>query len=431
MTTFILTHKSRKVSPIAILVSAFGKKYRKNIGESIEVRQWNDRRKRAKVTSSNTEDSLLNERLEMWELAAAKAVDYFKRAGEIPQEKDFISKLQSLRFGEQSLTTKYSIKDYIAKTTPSMEGIYSKNRIKQYKLAMNVFDRFEKETGTDCTFHGMDSRMFEALKRWFMKNGYSENYFSSIIKIAKALARKAMREGVQVSGAFTDGSLSAPQKETDSIYLTEEELQRIARLGITEEAIKKAMPDSVDGHLPRRVSAYGKARDMFIIGAYTGLRYSDVEALKPENIHGGMITISTKKTSTRTVIPMHPIVSEILERYDFEPLPEQKLNKYMKIISKMAGINEKIVIVKKKVGGETKVIREKWELVSSHTARRSFATNAYKAGVPTLAIMKITGHRKESTFMKYIKVTEDENAEILQNHPFFSAKPVEPKSLTK
>lgn len=427
MTTFILVHKSRKVSPIAILVNAFGKKYRKNIGESVAVRNWNDRRKRAKVTVSNTEDSLLNERLDIWEHAAAKTVDYFKKIGEIPSEKDFLSKLQSLRFGEQSSKTKYSIKDYIARTIPTMEGIYSENRIKQYKLSINVLDRFGKDTGTDCTFHEMDARMFEALKRWFMKNGYSENYFSSIIKIVKATARKAMREGVQVSGAFTDGSLSAPQKETDSIYLTEEELQRIASLDITEEAIKKAMPDSVDGHLPRRVAAYGKARDMFLIGAYTGLRYSDVYALESENIRDGMITISTKKTSTRTVIPIHPIVSEILERYDFDPLPEQKLNKYMKIISKMAGINDRIVVVKKKVGGETKVTREKWELVSSHTARRSFATNAYKAGVPTLAIMKITGHRKESTFMKYIKVTEDENAEILQNHPFFSARPVEPK----
>lgn len=53
------------------------------------------------------------------------------------------------------------------------------------------------------------------------------------------------------------------------------------------------------------------------------------------------------------------------------------------------------------------------------TARRSFATNAYKAGVPTIAIMKITGHRLESTFLKYIRVSAKENAEILSNHPFF------------
>ena len=62
----------------------------------------------------------------------------------------------------------------------------------------------------------------------------------------------------------------------------------------------------------------------------------------------------------------------------------------------------------------------KYQLVSSHTARRSFATNAYKSGVPTIAIMKITGHTKESTFLKYIKVSAQENADMLSRHPFFA-----------
>ncbi len=62
----------------------------------------------------------------------------------------------------------------------------------------------------------------------------------------------------------------------------------------------------------------------------------------------------------------------------------------------------------------------KYELVCTHTARRSFATNAYKAGVPTIAIMKITGHTQESTFLRYIKVSAEENAEMLAKHPFFT-----------
>lgn len=64
------------------------------------------------------------------------------------------------------------------------------------------------------------------------------------------------------------------------------------------------------------------------------------------------------------------------------------------------------------------LIVPKYKLISSHTARRSFATNAYKAGVPTIAIMKITGHTKESTFLKYIRVSAEENAELLSQHPF-------------
>jgi len=66
---------------------------------------------------------------------------------------------------------------------------------------------------------------------------------------------------------------------------------------------------------------------------------------------------------------------------------------------------------------------QKWELITVHTARRSFATNAYLAGVPTISIMKITGHRTESAFMKYIKISQEQNADLLSSHPFFSTNP--------
>ncbi|MFQ8804876.1 MAG: hypothetical protein ACLR8Y_06890 [Alistipes indistinctus] len=61
-------------------------------------------------------------------------------------------------------------------------------------------------------------------------------------------------------------------------------------------------------------------------------------------------------------------------------------------------------------------------MVKTHTARRSGATNMYLAGIPTIAIMKITGHKTEKEFMKYIKITEEESAMELMNHPYFSGK---------
>ena len=64
--------------------------------------------------------------------------------------------------------------------------------------------------------------------------------------------------------------------------------------------------------------------------------------------------------------------------------------------------------------------KPKYDLVTSHTARRSFATNAYLAGLPPISIMKITGHKTESSFMKYIKISEKENAIQLKGHEFFN-----------
>ena len=55
----------------------------------------------------------------------------------------------------------------------------------------------------------------------------------------------------------------------------------------------------------------------------------------------------------------------------------------------------------------------KYELISSHTGRRSFATNMYKRGLPTLMIMSITGHNTEISFLKYIKVRQQEHAQMM------------------
>ena len=86
----------------------------------------------------------------------------------------------------------------------------------------------------------------------------------------------------------------------------------------------------------------------------------------------------------------------------------------------MAGIDDSFVITATKGGKRVTEVFKKWELITTHTARRSFATNAYLQNVPTISIMKITGHRTEKSFLKYIKISQEDNANKLINHPFFS-----------
>ncbi|MDR0796450.1 MAG: tyrosine-type recombinase/integrase [Tannerella sp.] len=95
-------------------------------------------------------------------------------------------------------------------------------------------------------------------------------------------------------------------------------------------------------------------------------------------------------------------------------ISNQRFNEYIKEVCKIAGITSKETITRT-VGG--KVVTEsfeKWEHVTSHTGRRCFATNMYKRGLPTLAIMSITGHKTEKSFLKYIKVKQDEHAEMMK-----------------
>ena len=122
------------------------------------------------------------------------------------------------------------------------------------------------------------------------------------------------------------------------------------------------------------------------------------------------------------IIPLKDYVKEILRKYEGIPpsaISNQKMNEYLKELGEAAAIKDDIVIASTKGGKRHIETYKKFELITTHTARRSFATNAYLQNVPTISIMKITGHRTEKSFLKYIKISQEDNANKLVNHPFF------------
>lgn len=132
----------------------------------------------------------------------------------------------------------------------------------------------------------------------------------------------------------------------------------------------------------------------------------------------------TKKTKQQVIIPMHPFLKAIRKKYKESSTTQSKrgksnttINKHLKELGRLANINSPI-IQRNSIKGET--IKRKYELITTHTARRSFATNAFLAGIPPLSIMKITGHKTERAFMRYIKISQQDNANKLASHPFFS-----------
>jgi integrase len=128
------------------------------------------------------------------------------------------------------------------------------------------------------------------------------------------------------------------------------------------------------------------------------------------------MVVHTHKTNATVVIPMHPMVKEIFTKYGGSfPKSVDKTHclKHIRLCAKLANINERTTLSRVK-GGKT-IINDgaKYEFVMNHTARRSFATNMYLKGVPSISIMAITGHTTEDNFLKYIKVNKDEHARIV------------------
>ena len=160
-------------------------------------------------------------------------------------------------------------------------------------------------------------------------------------------------------------------------------------------------------------------RDLFLFGAWVGLRFSDFSNVKFENIvqiEGDyFIKMVTQKTKELVIIPCNNVVLEIFEKYKDrtnllpKTISNQKFNEYIKEVCKLASFDEKGRIA-------SKPKEELYSLISSHTARRSFATNYYLQGFPTLDLMKITGHKTEKSFLKYIRVSKLDTAMRLSAH---------------
>ncbi|WP_449039451.1 site-specific integrase [Parabacteroides goldsteinii] len=163
-------------------------------------------------------------------------------------------------------------------------------------------------------------------------------------------------------------------------------------------------------------------RDLFIIACMTALRFSDFSRLKEENFIDNQIQIKTQKTGTLVIIPQSKYVRALLRKYNYQ-LPKcpciQHFNKVIKNVCKKAGIIAKVPYERTVGLDRISEMVEKWKRIGSHSGRRSAATNMFLAGIPALRIMKITGHKTEEAFMRYIGLSKEENAAVLAGNMFF------------
>jgi integrase len=124
-----------------------------------------------------------------------------------------------------------------------------------------------------------------------------------------------------------------------------------------------------------------------------------------------------EKSEHWVVIPLRKEAKVIFSKQFKEKilkLTNAEFNRHIKTIGKLAGIQERMKFSYKKGNKNVEVIRPKYDWITSHTARRSFCTNEFLAGTPVKLIMKISGHKKEAHFYKYIRITPEEAAQKIK-----------------
>ncbi|NRD19331.1 site-specific integrase [Winogradskyella eckloniae] len=303
--------------------------------------------------------------------------------------------------------------DYIEKRENQAKNIdavkLSPITIRSYKQTVNRLKEFNTRVNYNLDFESINLNFYYTFIKYLEDNNYSVNTIGKHIKNLVTILNRATEDGINTNLKYKHSEFKMVSEETVSIYLTEADIDALYKTDLS------------------KTKDWELARDIFLIGYYTGQRVSDYNGITKDQIKTfngkEVFEFKQQKTNKRVYVPIHRRVKEIMEqRYNgFPPrkLNNPDINEYIKEAGRKAEINEQVTITKTVGGKKTSETVPKHKLIVSHTARRSFCTNAYLSKMPTIDIMSISGHSTEREFYKYIKVTPQERAVKIADSDFF------------
>ena len=417
---FYIKDTKKNITAIEAVVSISGRKYKYATGISVDPKFWINSSHRAKYTQKYPDAKEINDKLTELEETILSVVQFYKWKTP-PEPAEFREKVKTALTSEGD---KLLLVDYLTAFYKLQK--FKKNTIIKYQTAIGIFQKYEKEHRQKIYLDEINISFYRKFRRWFYGiikpdgEPYSKNYFGSIIKVLIRVMNFA-NENYDCNNTGHKHSEFIVEAETaESIYLSIDELIKINNIQFTDELIREYYKKIRMNNLRQKRKSLEVARCKFLIGAYTALRVSDFKSLEETDFSENYLKITTSKTQKKVVVPLNSVVKYYLTTEFFRcKMSEQKINDHIKEICEMAQIIEPVTLNRTHGNKLIKTTLPKYKFITTHCARRSAATNMYKQGIPAISIMKITGHTTEKSFMKYIKISEEENAELLSKHPFF------------
>jgi len=380
----VRTSPGSSTASVRLVVSHRGKKYRRALGISINIRNYNPSAKKIQKRFLDAEASKAISRIESRLLEVESPV---------MTETQVLAAISYALGDDTPLpSSRPRFWDYFRE--------FADRDMPSRRYRQLAYRRISAVMGTRDDWEDIDGDWYFRFNELMKRQGYSLNYISTLTNKVRAVLREGESRGFHANTAYKD--FPHRFETADTVYLTKDEVDRIWNLGLESQEERKA-------------------RDLFMLGYLTGSRYQNYSKLSMANISGGKIRFIQPKTGGEVVIPCSPKVVQILERWDGHAprLSEVNVNLKLKEVARKAGLTQSIETRITK-GGKTVIsTSEKWQLVSTHTARRSGATNLYLEGVPIRVCRFLTGHKDDATFLKYIKVSREEGADILAKADFF------------
>lgn len=373
-----LKRTTGKTTTVRAIVRIDGKKSTVSTGVKIQVRDWDRKRERCRT------DDDANARLRK---AVEEIQEYVNRFGRAPEAVGQAKNKQDVL----QVIDEYRKRKVQESTSPHTWRAYS-------TLSANIW-AFTSDTKTPIPrASNVTAAYIENLIAWMKGKNYSTSHTNKMIRTLRSVLKPIVPNEMR----FIRPPTAHPR---DAVYLNTDEIRLIETVELEP--------------------TLARARDLFLIGLYSGQRFSDWYKIVPSRTQNSsgirIISLSQQKTKSQAVLLVTDKLQAVWDRYPngLPALSNQKFNQYVKEVAKIAGITEPVQVTDYRMQGDTVGTFEKWQLISSHTARRSFATNAAIAGIPLQEIMRFTGHKTVATLLIYLRNTGIETAVNYAGHPFF------------
>lgn len=381
---------------IFLVFNFAGNRLRYYTGKRIEPKHWDKVKQRAKSSYENAIS--LNKFIK----TTANFLETEFNESQILKKKISIESLKdalSKRFNQENEINVFEKFDEFIEASKNSRAA---STIRKYKTTINQMKRFCDDKRINLTFDSFDLTFDEKFKDFLISDlKLTNNTVAKHYKTLKVFLNWSTEKGYNTSTEFN--KLKAREIDGEIYFLDWDELMKLFYLELESDKHKRV-------------------RDLFCFGCFTGLRFSDIINLKQENINNDTIVVNTLKTGTKAIIPLNKYSRIIYDRYKsadkyslFQSISNQKMNDYLKELGKLAEINTPVQIIRYSGAERIERLVPKYEVMTSHVARKTFITNAMIKGMSTEVIMDITTHSSYKAFKRYFKIVDEQKRSQMNN----------------
>lgn len=388
--------------PVRMLITLNGERIRKSVPnvKSLEKYWKNERLKpnlKLEIYNYHVE---YNKQLDDLE-NRVKLIFRYALLNDIAADKNFvINQLENKNFGTNSIAPKFieSFDEFIETNRSSK----AEGTIKKYVSTINFIKGFQEYSNYDLSFNNINIDFYERFRDYaFNERNTLNNYFGRLIAGIKTFMNWALERNYHQNIEFQ--KFKTVHNTIEVIYLTMNELMELYNFDFESKRLEHV-------------------RDFYCFGCFTGLRFSDIKQLKPSNIYEDHIRLNIQKTKTIDhKIPLNNFAQAILKKYSdtiYEPLPAisgQKFNKYIKECCEIVEIDTMVNTTRYIGQRRIDSFQPKHQLITSHTARKTFVTNSLILGMKEMVVRNITGHKDENSFKRYVEIADDFKKQEMDN----------------